>query len=178
MSHACPADRSPWPCARMSSREAGVRRKESASTCLPSWRTALWRTASTAAKRLAAREKSLFMGPRLRRVFPALAIKACYHRFAILFRPHIRRGTILYTPQAIPLCAAPRSKPATPERHPRRLTRHSAKCYKSTFCVRPFSGPTGAVRQDARRQIDWVRMQAASVRPGSTKAKSFIPVPS
>ena len=27
--------------------------------------------------------------------FPALAMQACYHRFAIVFRPHIQRGTVL-----------------------------------------------------------------------------------
>src|ERR1700722_12777664 len=29
-------------------------------------------------------------------LFPALAMKACYHRFAIVFRPHLHRDTVLY----------------------------------------------------------------------------------
>ncbi len=32
-------------------------------------------------------------------LFPALAMKACYHRFAIVFRPHICSGIVLYTSQ-------------------------------------------------------------------------------
>jgi len=129
-----------------------------------------WQTTSTAATRLAARcDKSLFMGPRLLGLFPALAIKACYHRFAIVFVrifgaiPSYKRplecGSLL-----------PLSSP-TP-----RLTRRSAKCYKSTLCVRPYSGPTGAAPLYLRRQIGWVRVSANPDHPGNTEKQWSCPV--
>src|SRR5271167_790721 len=63
MSHASPADGSPWFCARTFSSADGAWLIEPASMRFP-----LWRSAWLSAARLGANEKSLFMGPRLHRV--------------------------------------------------------------------------------------------------------------
>jgi hypothetical protein len=59
-----------------------------------------------------------------------------------------------------------------PLRVPSSLTRPSAKCYKSTFCV-PLLGPTGTVRRFSTG--DGLVARAAIGQPGSTKSQISVP---
>ena len=178
MSHACPANGSPWFSAPTLSSAAGAWPSELASTRFPFWRTALWQTISTAAAQLAACEKSLFMGPRPHRVISWSSnegmLPSLCNCFSSAYSPRYRPINV---PNRPPLGRSLPGPGPGWKRPPRRLTRHSAKCYKSTLCVRPCSGPTGAARHAVRRQIGWVRATGSSGPTGvAQRPNSSCPV--
>jgi hypothetical protein len=104
-----------------------------------------WRTACLAATPLAATcEKSLFMGPRLNRVLSCSGNEGMLPSLCNCFSSAY---SARYRPINVPnwpSCSRSSRRLRSFSNPPLRLTRHSAKCYKSTFCVRPCLGPTGA----------------------------------
>src|SRR5580704_12062723 len=133
MSHAGPADCSGWFCARTFSSKDGARQAQSASRRFPWQQIALM----AAARLVACCEKSLFMGSRLYPVVSCSGNEGMLPSLCNCFSPAYSPR---YRPINVPNPLSLRS-PAMgfrPVKTPLlRLTSHSAKCYKTTFCVRP-----------------------------------------